>query len=196
MAIELVLGLGNPGAAYAETRHNIGYRVVDELGRRLGCADWKHRYSSELGRTARGHRLWLAKPVTYMNRSGAAARSLLNALELTAADMLVVVDDVELPLGRLRLRKSGGPGTHNGLRDLVDAVGAGFPRLRLGVQGEKPWADLADYVLSPFPADEQEAVERLVARAADAVEAAVFEGLGRAMNRFNRAEEEGEEEPG
>jgi PTH1 family peptidyl-tRNA hydrolase len=134
--------------------------------------------------------VWLAKPRTYMNLSGSAVSSLSRWLDLDPARIMVVADDVDLPLGRLRLRRSGGPGTHNGLRDVVAAIGSGFPRLRLGVCGADPWDDLAEYVLSPFEADEEEAVEAMVTRAAEAVQAVIFGSVERAMNVFNRAPEE------
>jgi len=187
MTVELVVGLGNPGAEYVATRHNVGFRVVDELARRSGAASWQRRGSSLVIGVERGRPVVLAKPQTYMNRSGVAVLALATAIGVVPASILVVADDVDLPLGRLRLRRTGGPGTHNGLRDVVDAVGTGFPRLRVGVRGERPWDDLADYVLAPFETDEQSAVDAVVARAADAVEATLREGLGPAMNRFNRA---------
>lgn len=186
MAIELVVGLGNPGEEYRTTRHNVGFRVIDEVARRLRAGDWERRFHSEVAATNRGRRVWLAKPRTFMNLSGVAVASLLEGLGLGARDALVVVDDVDLPLGRLRLRPSGGAGTHNGLRSIVEHVGTGFPRLRLGVRGPSPWEDLAQYVLSPFDEDEQPVADEMIKQAADAVAVSVFEGLGRAMNRFNQ----------
>jgi PTH1 family peptidyl-tRNA hydrolase len=121
-----------------------------------------------------------------MNRSGTAARRLLADFEVQAEDMLVVVDDVDLPLGALRLRISGGPGTHNGLRDLCDALGTGFPRLRVGVGGAEDGVDLADYVLSPFSPDERPRADAAVQRAADAVDVVLRDGFERAMNQYNR----------
>ncbi len=187
MAVDLVVGLGNPGEQYRATRHNVGFRVVDEVARRLRAGRWERRYLSDLSRTGRGRPVWLAKPRTFMNRSGSAVAELLSGLRVPPAAMLVVVDDVDLPLGRIRLRPSGGPGTHNGLRDIVAAVGPGFPRLRLGVGGDAPpGRDLADYVLSPFDADEAAAAEGMIGLAAEAVVVGVFEGLERAMSRFNQ----------
>lgn len=181
--IALVVGLGNPGPRFAATRHNIGFRVVDALVGRHGVtpAPFAEGWG---GRLPDG--VWIAKPGLFMNRSGVATSGLLAVLALEPARMLVVVDDVDLPLGTIRLRPSGGPGTHNGLRDVVDNVGPGFPRLRVGVRGADPWDDLAAYVLSDFPPDEADLVGCTLARAADAVECAVAEGLAVAMNRFNR----------
>jgi PTH1 family peptidyl-tRNA hydrolase len=188
MAIEVVLGLGNQGQGYVGTRHNVGFRVVDELALRNGLRDWLQRPSCELAViTARGRGyVVLGRPLTFMNRSGEAAHELLDELGLSPQSMLVVVDDVDLPLGSIRLRKSGGPGTHNGLRDLCDKLGDRFPRLRVGVRGADLSGDLADYVLSPFKGEEAAAAEAAVARAADAVESTVRDGLDRAMNVFNR----------
>jgi PTH1 family peptidyl-tRNA hydrolase len=128
----------------------------------------------------------LARPTTFMNRSGEAGRWLLDEFELTPEGMLVVVDDIDLPLATLRLRRSGGPGTHNGLRDLCEEVGTGFPRLRVGVRGDDLAEDLADYVLSPFIGGEAEAANAAVKRAADAVESALKDGFEAAMNVYNR----------
>lgn len=186
MAVELVVGLGNPGEEYRQTRHNVGFRVVDALAPKLRAGAWERRFLSDVAATSRGRRVWLAKPRTFMNRSGAAVAKLLEGFGLRAQDALVVVDDVDLPLGQLRLRPSGGPGTHNGLRDIVEHVGTGFARLRVGVRGESPWEDLAQYVLSPFEEEEEPMANEMIKQAADAVAVSVFEGLGRAMNRFNQ----------
>jgi PTH1 family peptidyl-tRNA hydrolase len=134
----------------------------------------------------------VAKPMTYMNLSGSAMSWLLGRFSIEPEQTLVVVDDVDLPLGRLRLRKKGGPGTHNGLRSLCDVAGESFPRLRVGVRGETPWNDLAAYVTAPFSGDELQCVENAVGRAADAVEAVINDGLDAAMNVFNRVEVSGE----
>jgi len=186
MAIDLVLGLGNPGPQYARTRHNVGFEVAAEVSRRRGREEWMQRFSCELAVIAPGRMVVIARPLVYMNRSGAAALRLLEELETQAENMLVVVDDVDLPLGTLRIRVSGGPGTHNGLRDLCDALGTGFPRLRVGVGGAEQGADLAEYVLSPFSPDEKNRADAAVQRAADAVEVAIRDGLERAMNTYNR----------
>jgi PTH1 family peptidyl-tRNA hydrolase len=186
MTIDLVLGLGNPGVDYLGTRHNIGFRVVEEVARRRGVMDWAGGPSCELAVITVGRFVLLSRPLTYMNRSGDAARWLLEEFDLTPESMLVVVDDVDLPLANLRLRRSGGPGTHNGLRSLCERVGTGFPRLRVGVRGEDMTGDLADFVTSPFNQDEVEAADAAVMRAAGGVEMALRDGFGAAMNTFNR----------
>lgn len=183
--IELVVGLGNPGSRYAATRHNVGFRVADELARRHPAGGWVHRRLCDVAAVALGSRLLTAKPLTYMNRSGDAAAWLLDHLGLASEQMLVVLDDVDLPLGTLRLRAGGGPGTHNGLRDICGRIGPSFPRLRLGVTGAASPGELADFVLSEFTTDERAQAERMVERAADAVETAVRDGLALAMSRHN-----------
>ena len=186
MAVELVLGLGNPGPGYALTRHNAGFRVIDELHRRHGLGPWIRRHGCDLAAASLARKVILEKPQGFITRSGTAAAALAAGFGLDPGQLLVVVDDVELPLGTLRLRAAGGPGTHNGLRDICEQLGTGFPRLRLGVRGSGPVGELADYVLAAFPADEVEAFEAAVGRAADAVACAVGDGLERTMNVFNR----------
>lgn len=188
MAIELILGLGNPGERYARTRHNIGFEVADELRRRRGRGGWLVRPDCELAVITRRSLVVLARPTRYMNRSGEVAERLLADLEIEPSRMVVVVDDVDLPLGDLRLRERGGPGTHNGLRDLCARIGRQFPRLRIGVRGPtlERSRDLADYVLAPFEPDERPLVRAAIERAADALDDVLEEGFARAMNRFNR----------
>ncbi|MDH3814605.1 MAG: aminoacyl-tRNA hydrolase [Acidobacteriota bacterium] len=184
--MDLVLGLGNPGVDYRVTRHNIGFRVLEEVARRQGVSDWEQRPSCELAVITAGRFVLLSRPLTYMNRSGEAMRWLLEEFGLTPESMLVVVDDVDLPLANLRLRRSGGPGTHNGLRSLCEEVGTGFPRLRVGVRGDDMTGDLADYVLSSFTEEEADAAKAAVERAADAVESVLSGGFEAAMNVYNR----------
>ncbi|MFH1176204.1 MAG: aminoacyl-tRNA hydrolase [Acidobacteriota bacterium] len=185
MGISAVVGLGNPGERYRDTRHNLGYRVVDLLASRLRARNWQHQYHSLLARRSGGSPLLLVKPQTFMNCSGDALAALCRGEGFAPEECLVVVDDVELPLGQLRLRPAGGSGSHNGLRSLVEAVGEGFPRLRLGIRGEDPWDDLADYVLTHFAADELAAVDAMVGRAADCAEMVVRVGLSRAATAYN-----------
>ena len=186
MTIDLVLGLGNPGIDYRDTRHNIGFRVVEEMARRHGVTEWARRPSCDLAVITVGRFVLLSRPMTFMNRSGEAARWLLGEFGLTPESMLVVVDDVDLPLANLRLRRSGGAGTHNGLRSLCGEVGTGFPRLRVGVRGDDMTGDLAEYVTSPFTVGESDAADAAVMRAADAVESALSGGFEAAMNVYNR----------
>lgn len=187
MDIAAVVGLGNPGREYEATRHNVGFQVVDALASRWRAPAFRlgrHVLSSRRG----GSRpVWLVKPQDYMNLSGPAVAAFATAESLTASQLLVVVDDVELSLGQLRLRPSGGAGTHNGLRSLVEALGDGFPRLRLGICGANPWRDLADYVLAPFEDGELDAARTMVGDAVACIEMALHVGFGRAASRYNRA---------
>jgi PTH1 family peptidyl-tRNA hydrolase len=187
MAIELVLGLGNPGRGYAQTRHNVGFMVADLLRRQCGVGGWLDGSGCELVIVPMGRLVTVARFLGYMNRSGTAAELLLHDFGLEPSQLLVLADDVDLPLGRLRMRKRGGPGTHNGLRDICAHVGEEFVRLRIGVSPSEPVADLAEYVLSPFGEAEQEPVQRALQRAADAVRCAARSGVERAMNVYNRA---------
>lgn len=186
MAISAVIGLGNPGTEYEKTRHNVGFRVVDELARRWRVASWERRYQALVGQRSGSRPTLLVKPQTFMNLSGDAVARLCRGTGLTPAECLVVLDDVELPLGQLRVRERGGAGTHNGLRSISAAIGDGFPRLRLGVCGAEPWRDLADYVLAEFGSDEAVEAGDMVLRAAACVEMALHAGLARAATHFNR----------
>lgn len=187
MAIELILGLGNPGPRYARTRHNMGFEVADELRRRRGRGPWLAEAWCELAVIWRRGLVVVARPQRFMNRSGEVATRLLEELSIGTSEMLVIVDDIDLPLGALRLRAAGGPGTHNGLRDLCRRVGHDFPRLRVGVRGPTIGGDLADYVTAPFEPEELPVARSAVDRAADAVECVLAEGVSSAMNRFNRS---------
>ena len=149
--------------------------------------DWAQRPACDLAVISVGRFILISRPLTFMNRSGEAARWLLGEFGLLPESMLVVVDDVDLPLGNLRLRRSGGPGTHNGLRDLCEEVGTDFPRLRVGVRGDDMTVDLADYVLSSFTGEEADSARAAEGRAADAVEAVFRNGFERAMNTYNRS---------
>ncbi len=181
----LVLGLGNPGERYRGTRHNLGFRVVRELAGRFEVRLDRVECSALVGK-ADG--LLLAMPQTYMNRSGYAARCLVERHEIEPENVLVVYDDVELPLGRLRLRRGGSPGGHRGMESVMRNLRTELvPRLRLGIRPEDDTgpADLVEFVLEPFTADERPAVETLVERAADACRAWLELDIETAMNRFN-----------
>lgn len=187
--MKIVLGLGNPGAAYQSTRHNMGFWVLDRFAARRGAkfrmAGLLRRYAW-VAETGAGSVI-LAKPRTFMNRSGRAAAALCRAYDVPPQEMLVVYDDADLELGRLRLRRGGGAGGHNGVRSLIEVLGTGeFPRLRLGVRGEgRDERDLADYVLDRFRDGELPLAEALADLGADAVEDVIDAGLETAMNRYN-----------
>jgi PTH1 family peptidyl-tRNA hydrolase len=183
----VILGLGNPGARYVDTRHNVGFRVVEELAGRRGLRLQAGECHCAVGVDGD---LVLAQPQTYMNRSGYAARCLVERREIEPFRVLVVFDEVHLPLGKLRLRPSGSPGGHRGMESVIENLRTPeVPRLRLGVgpaDAEATGEDLADYVLEPFAASEREAIQDLILRAADACECWLAEGAQAAMNRFNR----------
>lgn len=187
--MKLVVGLGNPGPAYRNTRHNVGFRVVDRIAERFGADKAREKYKGFVTEIqCAGNRVLLLKPLTYMNRSGEsvalAARNRVNGPE----DILVIYDDVELPLGRVRIRKQGSPGTHNGMKSVLERLGTQqTPRLRLGVAGERPWGDLAAYVLGKFEPGEREVVDEMVDAAAEAAIRCLEEGIETAMNEFNSA---------
>jgi len=183
--ISLVLGLGNIGEQYRQTRHNLGFRVVDGLAVRLR-ADKRHRAEHSVW-TRAGENLLLAWPTTYMTRSGLAAAELVERFSLKPEEMLVVVDDYHLPLGRLRVRSHGSDGGHNGLASIADALGTeNFPRLRLGIGPAPDNTDSVDFVLSRFSDDECDAVTTLIGTAVDAVLFTIDQGLDRAMGEYNR----------
>lgn len=187
--LKLIVGLGNPGRKYAGTRHNVGFDVLDVLAERHRL-DWETGPADALVTRWRAEGALLAKPLTFMNLSGFAAGDLLRFYKVEIADMLVVVDDVNLELGRLRARSSGSAGGHNGLKSLIEQLGSeSFPRLRVGVGRGDHRRDLADHVLARFDTDERPVVDEIVGRAADAIELFVREGIGLVMNRFNRRED-------
>ena len=186
----LVVGLDNPGDGFAATRHNVGFQVVARLARVAHLEFGTKAADSRIAEgTVGDRRVAIARPQTFMNDSGRAVGKLLDRYRLTPAELIVVYDDVDLPLGRVRIRAKGGPGTHNGMRSVVAEVGEAFARVRCGVAPADPEremaADLAEYVLRPFDADERETAEGMVGRAADATLVAVRDGVEAAMARFN-----------
>ncbi len=187
--MKLVVGLGNPGGQYAETRHNIGWMVLDRVADRAGWSGrGRTRDASAIAQGQfHGLDLILAKPLTFMNDSGLAVRKLLAREHAPLPDLLIVCDDFNLPFGKLRFREGGGPGGHNGLRSIIDELGSEkFSRLRVGIGA--PGRGFIDHVLSRFEPDERQRLEELLDAAADAVEAWAREGTNRAANRFNKYE--------
>ncbi len=184
------MGLGNPGGEYARTRHNLGFRVADALVQEAG-ARWRKAPGPSLVADAgiAGRAAVVAKPMTWMNRSGLAVRPLRDAWpDLPADRLLVVTDDLDLPLGRLRFRRAGGPGGHNGLRSVIAELGSpDFPRLRLGIGRPAAGGDDAviDYVLEPFLPGEEPAVTDLLTRAVSGIHLFATDGIEAAMNRLN-----------
>jgi PTH1 family peptidyl-tRNA hydrolase len=187
--VRLIVGLGNPGKEYRETRHNVGFMVVDEIARRHGLT-WAMApgqvpeafVAKRFGEVP----LLLAKPLTYMNRSGDAVAALARYYDIAPQDALIVVDEAALPFTRLRARASGSAGGHNGLKSVIERLGSTeFPRLRLGVGRGDGRRDLADHVLAKFESGERADLETLITRAADAAEMFAVDGIGKVMNTYN-----------
>jgi len=187
--VKLIVGLGNPGRRYRLTRHNVGFRVLDALAARAGIALGERRFDGRFGEGAlAGERVGLLAPETFMNRSGEAVAQALAALPDVdpALDLLVVLDDADLPLGRLRLRPRGSSGGHNGLADVLERLGReDVPRLRFGIGRSETPRDTVDWVLEPFAANEEELLAEALPRAVEAVACFAAEGTAAAMSRFN-----------
>jgi len=190
--VKIVAGLGNPGGQYRGTRHNVGFELVDLLARRHDLAfEAAPADAVQAKWRTNGEVVLVAKALTFMNLSGPPIAELVRYYRVSLADLLIVSDDVNLPLGRLRLRSRGSEGGHNGLRSVADALGTvDYPRLRIGVGRGDAQRDLADHVLARFEPDEQSGIEGAIARAADAVEAWIQQGFETVMNAYNRANED------
>jgi peptidyl-tRNA hydrolase, PTH1 family len=185
--MKLVVGLGNPGRKYEGTRHNIGYMVLAELARRGGNPRTKSAFQGETSEVMiGGERLLLAWPHTYMNRSGASVLAARDFYKLTNEELLIVCDDLNLPLARLRLRAAGSAGGQKGLADAIRVLGTEeVPRLRIGIGESPPNWDAADYVLSKFTRQELPMIEEAVVRGAEAVESWALRGMQACMNEYN-----------
>lgn len=183
----IIAGLGNIGDEYEGTRHNIGFDIVDLIAQKIN-ADWqkgKGPYYEAVGKH-RGRKIILLKPLTLMNRSGRAVRKALSLHDEVMADLLVCYDDINLELGQIRMRKKGSDGGHNGLRDIIEAIGGSkFPRLRFGIGSNFSRGKQIDYVLKPFSDEELPTVEEQLEVAADAALCYVREGIDQAMNKYN-----------
>ncbi|WP_397546369.1 aminoacyl-tRNA hydrolase [Rhodothermus marinus] len=186
----LIVGLGNPGSRYANTRHNAGFMVVDRLAERYGIAWRSEKGPSLLGwGQLEGCPAGLMKPLTYMNRSGAAVAEVVRYYRIPLERLLVVYDDIHLPPGRIRLRPGGSAGGHNGVEDIIRALGTtAFPRLRIGIGSNFERGRQADYVLSPFTREEWPLIDEALERACRAAVTFACEGIEAAMNRYNRVE--------
>ena len=184
----VIAGLGNPGENYRNTRHNLGFRVVDQLAGTLGISfsGGKGPYLQARGDYG-AKEILLVKPLTFMNLSGQALFNVLERFPVPLSQLLVICDDFNLPLGRIRLRPGGSDGGHRGLASIIYSLGSeDFPRLRLGIDGERVTANHQDFVLSPFKTQEEEAVGSLIDRAAEAVLCFLKEGTQKAMSLYNR----------
>ncbi len=183
----LIVGLGNPGPEYAKTRHNLGFMLVDVLAGRMQTTVKRDECRSLIGRgNFDNQTVELAKPQTYMNLSGEAVKGLLAKDERSVEKLIVISDDLALPLGTIRLRPKGTHGGHNGLRSMIDCLGTqDFIRLRIGIQPEHPLSDAKRFVLENFAKGDIETVEKVLERSADAVETVIREGIDAGMARYN-----------
>ena len=191
----VIVGLGNPGKKYEQTRHNIGFITVDQLAEKHGIKINRIKHKALVGEgLIAGEKVILVKPQTYMNLSGNSVREVISYYKIDIEHLILVYDDIDLPAGKIRIRKNGSAGTHNGMRSVIfDLAEDGFPRVRIGIGGERRM-ELADYVTSGFRKEEKEVMEAGVLRAVAALECLVEKGIAVAMNEYNRKEETSAEE--
>jgi len=183
----LVVGLGNPGNQYENTRHNVGFLTVDILAKKLNSSVKKLKFKSLYGETRLNtEKLILIKPQTFMNNSGESVREWVNFYKVPPENLIVIQDDIDIPFATLRLRQKGSAGTHNGMKSIIYQIQKdNFPRVKIGVGQKNGQMDLADFVLSGFVKEEQKAIEEAILLAADAVLDIVKNGIEHAMNRYN-----------
>lgn len=184
----LIVGLGNPGREYANTRHNIGFRAIDQLSQQYSIPLNQKKHKAIYGSGyIEGQKVILAQPQTYMNLSGESVRELVDFYKIEPEDVIVIFDDISLPVGQLRLRKKGSAGGHNGIKNIIAHLGSqDFPRIKIGV-GEKPagW-DLKDHVLGAFSKEDEPLVKESIENAADACKIMLTDGIESAMNLYNQ----------
>lgn len=188
----LIAGLGNPGREYENTRHNSGFMTVDRLAEKLGCEVTARKFQGFAGSgMIGGEKVILLKPQTYMNASGESIRPAADFYKLEPERVIVIYDDISLDVGSIRIRAKGSAGGHNGMKSIIAHLGTeNFPRIRVGIGAKPERMDLADYVLSRFARDEQEALAEAVDAAADAAELMITQGVQAAMNRYNKVKRE------
>lgn len=192
----LIIGLGNPGKEYEKTRHNMGFRTIDVLASDAGIDVSKNKFHSLIGRgTIAGEKVILCKPQTYMNLSGTAARECAMYFDVPRENVIVIYDDIDLPISSIRIRKSGGPGTHNGMKSVVQQLGiTDFPRIRIGVGAAGSGEDLVDRVIGKVPKDEQKLLDETCSNAAKAIIDIIKLGIDNAMNVHNYTPKDKKEE--
>jgi len=185
--VKIIAGLGNPGAEYAKTRHNVGFMLIDALAAKLGVDDWREKYDAMVLETRIGlEKVLLVKPLTYMNESGRAIGPLLSWYKLEAEDLVVVHDDLDIPVGTIRIRKKGSAGGHNGIKSILSHVGdEHFARVRIGIGRPLPGWTVIHHVLAPFPSEDVPKIREAIDYLLPAVECIVTEDVDMAMNKFN-----------
>ena len=184
----LIVGLGNPGKEYEKTRHNCGFRAIDDLSQKLSCKVDKSKFQGLYGQvTYKGKKLFLLKPMTYMNLSGRSILQLSAYFNIPPQRIIVIYDDISLPLGKLRIRGDGSAGGHNGIKSIISEVGTqDFPRIKIGVGAKAhPSQDLADWVLSSFTKEEDQQLSVALERSAEAALCIIDQGVSSAANKFN-----------
>jgi len=183
----VVVGLGNPGRAYAQTRHNIGFNTIDILAKRNNIKINKIKFKSVYGEgSIGGERVFLVKPQTYMNNSGLAVRDICNFYKIDMENLIILVDDIDIDFAAVRIRRKGSAGSHNGLKSIIYQLQRDdFPRVKIGIGKKGDYEDLADFVLSKFRKEEQEIIEASLLTGAEAVETIIEKGIDNAMNQFN-----------
>jgi PTH1 family peptidyl-tRNA hydrolase len=184
----VIVGLGNPGDRYAGTKHNIGFITIDYLAEQCGIKMNKTKHKAILGEgTIGGEKVLLVKPQTFMNLSGQSVMDIVNFYKVPSQNLIVIYDDIDLPVGKVRIRPSGSSGTHNGMRNIIYLINnQEFPRIRIGVGKQPDYMDLADYVMTKFNGEERPLMEEAVKRSAMAVEEIVKSGINIAMNKYNK----------
>jgi PTH1 family peptidyl-tRNA hydrolase len=182
----LIVGLGNPGMEYADTRHNVGYMVLDAFAKASNVVFSDRRYGFVAETSVRGRKLFLLKPTTYMNLSGNAVRYWLNKENIDESRLLVVVDDLALPLGTFRLKGRGSAGTHNGLGHIQQLIGQGYARLRVGIGDNYPQGSQVNFVLGDFSSEERQVLQPVIDTSVEIIKSFVLTGVDITMNQFNR----------
>ncbi len=181
----IIAGLGNPGKEYTGTRHNVGYDSLECLADKYDVKLNKLKFNSVYGETTiNGEKVMLVKPVTYMNRSGDAIGEIMKFYKIPIENLIVIYDDIDIPVGTLRIRPHGSAGTHNGMKSIIQQVGSGFPRIRVGI-GRNPDMDLADYVLQRFGTEDREEIRTMMEKAADAAVEIIKSSIDTAMQKYN-----------
>lgn len=185
--MKLFVGLGNPGKKYEKTKHNIGFMVIDSLSKRLNIPLNESKFNGQFGSgLVDGEKVFLLKPLTYMNLSGECVRPFMDYFKISPEDLIVIYDDLDLPVGKIRLRQKGSAGGHNGMKSVISAIGTeNFHRLRVGIGRPENRQPVVDYVLSAFAEEDQEVIEDVVEKCSEACEKAIHSPFIEVMNKYN-----------